>query len=114
MWGTPDVMSSEAAVSISVHPVNRLASTQVSAGVRPKAPAAASAPSCASGGASMNTAATAADCSRVRVAAYLPPRTGRPLLLRCSDPNRQLRHRRLGGIMLSLLTELPAGLTDTL
>jgi hypothetical protein len=60
------VMPSVAAVSISVRPANRLASTLVSVAVRPKAAAMASAPSCASGGAPMNTAATAAGCSRVR------------------------------------------------
>jgi hypothetical protein len=60
------VMPSVAAVSASVCPANRLASTRVSAGVSPNAVATASAPSCASGGAPMKTAATAAGCSRVR------------------------------------------------
>jgi hypothetical protein len=40
--------------------------------------------SCASGGAPMNTAATAADCRRVRVAAYPPREPAAPLSLRCS------------------------------
>jgi hypothetical protein len=51
-----------AAVSANVRPANRLASTRVSAQI--KVGSSVSAPSCASGGAPMNTAAPAVGCGR--------------------------------------------------